>query len=504
MILASIFRYELRALLRSRARCLALAVFWLCGIYALYSGQQQVARWEAILTEATGAQAQQQEDVRSWHRAGATGPSDRPWIDITAPTWADRVAGSHMGRSPAPLASLSLGLSDARAEATHISLSTNPYDGKLIELANPEKLLAGHLDLAFVLAFLVPLLLLVLVFDVGGYERDSGMLSLVRVQRGRLWPWLVARLGFHAALVAGSALVLVLIGGAWSGALRSAPGALAAFALLGLLYVLVWSALFTCVASLGRGSAFNALTMSVIWIVLCILGPAAAQSHMQHAHPPGYGTELTSLLREETHALSQRDFALHLQVFYSHRPHLRSAPYAREGERDRNRNRLVIQASNLDVISRRAAEQQRRELAEERTAARLRAFLPSFALLHGLNLLAGNEAAAYREFRADILASVEARLEFMLDHAWNERPIDGEAFERLIALAPAPRAYAAPPDLTHYGSLALWALLPALFAGYVLRPRPGPGGPSAPQGPDRPAAGPARRQSEVRVRTGGE
>ncbi len=468
-MLAPLLLHELRALRRTPTRLLALVAFLATGVYALFTGQAQVARWQGILAEAAAAQAEQQTLALAWYESGRAGPEETPWIDVRQPAWADRYAAAYLGRAPAPLAALALGLSDARTEVVPLQAGTNPFDGRGIELANPEKLLAGHLDLAFVLAFLAPLLLLVLAFDVGGFERDSGMLPLVRVQAGRLAPWLVLRVGVHTALVAGASLVLVLVGGLLTGALASAPLSLAVLASLVVLYLAGWGALVTAVVALGRGSAFNALALAVAWIALCLLGPAAAQTRMQFAHPPGYGTELTSLLREESYALFERDRQAHLAELFARRPQLERTPYVRMGARDRNVERLVLNHANLRVVARRGLEQDAREAALERDAARLRWALPVFALQHGLNALGGNEAGAYRAFRGAVLSGVEARLDLLLDHAFAGRPFDEESFRTLAALAPPPTDYAALPDASHYGPLLLWLLAPALLAGFLLR-----------------------------------
>lgn len=469
MWIAPLVRHEFRALLRTPTRLLALIAFLATGYYALFSGQAQIERWNAILADAARAQEEQQQEARSWYSSPTHGPQGMPWIDVRLPAWADRSTGSHMGRAPTPLATLALGLSDARTETVLVEAGTNPYDGQGIELANPEKLLAGHLDLAFVLAFLAPLLLLVLAFDVGGYERDSGMLPLVRVQAGRLWPWILARVGTHTALVMAASSLLVLTGGILGGALFSAPLSLALFALLVVLYLAGWGALVTAVVALGRGSAFNALALAVIWITSCLLGPAAAQTRMQFAHPPGYGTELTSLLREETYELFERDREALVAELYARRPELARTPYAQTGRRERDVERLVMSHANLRLIARRGQEQDAREAAQERSAARLRWFLPVFALQHGLGSLAGNEGQAYRAFRAAVLGSVEARLDLLLDHAFRGRPFDELSFERLAALSPPPASYGSAPDPTHYGPLFLWLALPALLAALLLR-----------------------------------
>lgn len=468
-MLAPLVLHEMRALRRTPTRLLALFAFLATGVYALVSGQAQVERWRGILADAAAAQAEQHSLALAWYESGRAGPEETPWIDVRQPAWADRYAAAYAGRAPAPLAAFALGLSDARTEVVPLQAGANPFDGRGIELANPEKLLAGHLDLAFVLAFLAPLLLLVLAFDVGGFERDSGMLPLVRVQAGRLAPWIALRVAVHTALVAAASLALVLLGGLISGALVAAPLHLLAFGSLAVLYLAGWGALVTAVVALGRGSAFNALALAVAWIALCLLGPAAAQTRMQFAHPPGYGTELTSLLREESYALFERDRQEHLAELLARRPQLERTPYLRMGVRDRGVDRFVLHHANLRVVARRGAEQDAREESLERDAARLRWALPVFALQHGLNVLAGNEAGAYRAFRAAALSGVEARLDLLLDHAFRGRPFDDESFRALAALAPPPTDYAALPDRTHFGPLLLWLLAPALLAALLLR-----------------------------------
>ena len=77
------------------------------------------------------------------------------------------------------------------------------------EIENPANLLSGRFDLAFVLTFCWPLLVLPLLYNVLSEEREAGTLALVASQPVSLRAVLAARLVVRGGLVVRVTLVVV-------------------------------------------------------------------------------------------------------------------------------------------------------------------------------------------------------------------------------------------------------------------------------------------------------
>ena len=66
------------------------------------------------------------------------------------------------------------------------------------EIANPERLQIGTFDFSFALLFLLPLVLMILAFNIKSNEIEQGFMSLIEVQVLSKNSWIVARVGFYS------------------------------------------------------------------------------------------------------------------------------------------------------------------------------------------------------------------------------------------------------------------------------------------------------------------
>ncbi len=78
----------------------------------------------------------------------------------------------------APLAIAAVGLSDLYPHAFKVSAGSKDSFLFVDEIANPAHLLSGSFDLAFVIVYLYPLLLLALCYNVLSGEQEQGTLAL--------------------------------------------------------------------------------------------------------------------------------------------------------------------------------------------------------------------------------------------------------------------------------------------------------------------------------------
>ena len=84
--------------------------------------------------------------------------------------------------SLSPLGGLSVGQSDLNPTVKQLTIKTFEAQRFDTDLINPSSLHAGNLDLAFVILFLFPLLVIVLTFNLIAEETESGTWKLVAVQ----------------------------------------------------------------------------------------------------------------------------------------------------------------------------------------------------------------------------------------------------------------------------------------------------------------------------------
>ncbi|MEM7247729.1 MAG: hypothetical protein AAF533_20495 [Acidobacteriota bacterium] len=467
-ILKALVRFEWMRLSRSRMRASAILVFFACGLYAIASGQHHVSTWKETLDELTQRETTQREQALAWFSAGRTGPEGRTWIDVSQARWADRYASAHAVMEPEPLAALAIGLSDIRATWATVSGmgGARPFQtADPATLGNAEKLLAGNFDLAFVFAYLLPLLLLVLLFDVGGLERDLGMMRMVRVQSVSPRSWLLLRAALPIVLVAMLALLLCVVGGLWSGAIGATFGSWSTFTLLVLGYTCLWGALFAAVLAAGTGVSAAALWMVGLWLGFCVVVPAAVRQVVGQEHPSLYASELTTAMRAERYEILLGDVAEHEPAFYQARPNLpTSEPSSRAS--GSTRRRIVQQAAFLDIVGDVTQKMSSDEIARETAVARWGWVNPAYVLQRALCGLAGTESVSFRAHRDDVFTSVTSRLDALVGPTWNEQPFTLETFEGLFEHGLSQR-YGLPPRAGTWSRL-LVLLVIAVVAFVVL------------------------------------
>lgn len=172
---------------------------------------------------------------------------------------------------PLPEATLSLGQRDLHSYHQIVRLRTlyaHLFDSGF---SNPSQAAAGHFDLAFVLVFLLPLLVIALTFDTLSSDAERRTLPMLRANELPIGTLVAGRLAVRFALLA--VLVSSLVASSlWAcGApLPTYPAWLSAT----LSYLLIWFSLAGLVCSRGWNSAMNAGALLALWTVLTVLGPA--------------------------------------------------------------------------------------------------------------------------------------------------------------------------------------------------------------------------------------
>jgi ABC-2 type transport system permease protein len=186
------------------------------------------------------------------------------------------------------------------------------------EVANPAAEHAGHLDLAYVLAFLLPLWIIGLSYDVRSRDSDLGTAALVRSQPLRLSQLVALRLALRAALAAVVAMTVLAL----AMLTFRAPLDVRALALVvGVLaYVAITFLGVFLVASWNKSSVFNAMLLSGGWIGGAVLLPALVNLVMLVACPVRGGIELTLEQRLDMNGRWDDPKAATMMPFFARHP----------------------------------------------------------------------------------------------------------------------------------------------------------------------------------------
>jgi ABC-2 type transport system permease protein len=309
-----------------RANKMLLSCFALLALFvafALWTGQQRVAFHRATLVKVKATEkrlfAEKRQLVADLEQSGQafTGNSHR---NPTEPNGAaNSAANRYFSLAPAPLAVVAVGQSDLRAYYYKFGLHKKQalYHGEEIE--NASILYNGHFDLAFVITFLLPLLIIALTFNVVASEKERGTLPLILAGttplRSVALNKFVFRFGvlsifFSGLVLSGLALVGVSIGQEAAGiaALLGVTTAYAAF----------WFGISFGVNSQGRGSGFNAAVLVGLWLALLVVLPALLSVASNAFYPMPSRVELIAETREASEEAKKNGAQILAQYFEDH------------------------------------------------------------------------------------------------------------------------------------------------------------------------------------------
>ncbi|RNI21941.1 ABC transporter permease [Rufibacter latericius] len=279
------------------------------GLYGIYYGTTEVTRQQENIAALEVLTQHNVEEMKTKY------PGEADAGDIGY--YHSNFAVHH----PDAWASLSLGQRDVNPyyiKLRLLNLQSQLYDSENI---NPLKVLSGNFDLAFVLVYLFPLLIIGLCFNILSIEKEQGTLPLLLSQPIGLPLIVGAKLTFRIMLVLGMALVLSVIAMVWGQVMPDSRVALWLGVVV--LYCLFWFGLAFLVAALQKNSAFNAVSLLGVWLLLTIIIPALLNVYVSIKQPVPQALALTIKQREVVHGGWDKPKHETMEAFFVHYPQYR-------------------------------------------------------------------------------------------------------------------------------------------------------------------------------------
>ncbi|MBL8328556.1 MAG: DUF3526 domain-containing protein [Rubrivivax sp.] len=412
---------EWRLQRRDAGLWLAVALLMLCSLYAMWGGLQReherASAVHAAQLDERARLAQWQQQIAQLSASGAERPS-QVWRDPASPIGTGRGAAATVAHlAPAPLALTAAGLSDLHPPSVRIGLGSRDRFFFVDELANPMVLASGPFDLAFVVVYLLPLLVLGLNYNLWSQEREQGTWALIAASSApplavllvkglvRIVPLLLVLLAtpLVAWSLAAGALSPAEAGSATARGIDAAGfGAAAllpwlAWALSVTLYALLWLALALWVNSWRKDSASNAVMLVTAWVALLVIVPAGINAGAQAAAPAPSRAELLLTVRQGAIDAERDREAAQAGFRADH-----GASPAQDSAATRDR-RLAAQTRRADAQAREVMERHDAQvLRQRRLSDALSALAPPMLMQNALADLAGHGHARWDTHLAEL------------------------------------------------------------------------------------------------------
>jgi ABC-2 type transport system permease protein len=347
-MITRIIKHEWRNLTADRTAWVVLLLFALVIGYALFKGQAWARHQDSTLAQMQQDEQERLGEIRrliaeEGRKAAAEG---KP---LTYPAWGPRhpaYVGIWRGQRyaalpPAPLLPLAVGQSDVYPN--HFKVSAGMKESFLIaqETESPFKLLAGQFDLAFVILYFYPLLILALTFNLVASEKEDGTLQMLLANRVRLRKIVLGKVAARALVIFLSAIVFSLAGFALTGAGFDGVGAIPRLLLwvcAVTIYGAFWFALSVAINAVGKSAATNAIALAACYLAFVVVIPALVNLGATTFYPVPSRIEFVNAMRAETQEANRKGSQLLGKYFEDHpelaKPQDTKSPFSKTGEDD--------------------------------------------------------------------------------------------------------------------------------------------------------------------------
>ena len=309
------YKLLLQQCLRAREVWVSLVLIASLGVGSIFLGHQHLKKQQAEIAEVSTYQKQHFDRQTALHNE-----------DLGLLLYYTKFAYINTLN---PLAGVSVGQSDIHPTVKQLTIKT--FEAQRFEsgLHNPVNLITGHLDLAFVIIYLFPLLVIVLTFNLLSEETETGTWKLITIQAKSKLGFLVSKLLIRVMVLVSLLLVLFLT----AKLVLHIPvnTQFLVVILLSVFYVLFWFSVAFFVISLKKSTGFNALLLLSSWLVMMILVPAMVNAYVASKYPVPEALQTAIAQRDGYHTKWDTDKKATIEKFYHHYPAFRSYGYPTDG-----------------------------------------------------------------------------------------------------------------------------------------------------------------------------
>lgn len=447
----NILSFEWKLFIRSKTEVLIWLFMLISGLYAIFYGTSFQQRQQEVVSALDSSYNARIERQLSGFSADTTTKEGKEAYNYsTDPFLNEYRVGTMVWKTPAPLQALSIGQSDNQPFYYNLWVYRNVYLSGEGELRNPDKLLAGNFDLAFVFLYLFPLLIIVYTYSALSKDKEAGIAPLLFSQGLSLRRFVAWRLLFRFLVVFALVILLSLAGYTFA----KVPFDTFVFWLLGnALYLIFWFSVVYLVLSFRKSSALSALILVSLWVLFLFFIPSVINNRYRAEDPEN--VHLSDLSREYSGSLWDLGKKPLMDTLWHVRPQWANYPV-----KDTNEVRSVAYSFlNTLKLNEEGFKIDRDMITEQEKLRKPDIINPASAIQRALNDLAGTETDVYVTFRKDASDYQVKRLEAIHDFRLSGRRFNREDFLSLPVFQPT----GAKSTLSF-----LQALLPAIYLTLIL------------------------------------
>lgn len=421
----NIFLYEWKHFIRSPFKIVALLLFVLASIYGLHNGANLYEKQKVEIEKINLKAQEQKAKILAYYDKGEKSPKDRPWVDFTTPFWAIWNVPTYAFKMPSPALVYSIGQAEQYGFYKQISVWASPFDADMAEeIANPERLQTGTLDFTFALLFLLPLLLLILTYNLKSAEAEQGFLSLIYVQSASKNAWLLSRMLFYVSVLFFVTFALISYGAMLTNVLASATDAFVQMLFYTFLYLVFWVIIYFFILQKGTSILGNTLQMIGVWLLFAFIIPATVHQTIGIAKPANLMIDLIDAKQDGREKIfAQPDSVVEKQLFTLF-PSIETSKIAQDSTKKAMARNFSASPLVNDLMKSKITPIEQENEAKNAIIKQTYWFSPLTFFQNQFNAIAQTHYQDYAVYRTDIQNLVDKRISVMVSDIWNEAKVD--------------------------------------------------------------------------------
>lgn len=425
------FKYDLKLLLRSRWIQLLSVVLLLLFGFSAYNGLQKVEKRKMDITaaknevmESDGMMLKLLDSVERGLEVSAS-----RWTIPTSPMAVGNYHPRVAAMDPQPMGFIATGQADVFTHYVKPTVSGNDFALNFTEMTSPVQLLFGSFDLAFVIIYLLPLLIIAFSYNVLSAEKESGSLRLLAAQPIGIQNWVLQKLGlrfFWLSLLTLICLLLVFL----SLGLYPFMEMTAFLGLLGLIlaYMLFWFAIAFLVNLWVGSSSRNAVALLGLWVVFVLLVPSVLNQLGNTLYPmPSRNLMINEMRKMKAEVTEKQDEILD--------NFLRDHPEYAINDTTQNRGFYHRYMASQKLIKEELAplvgSYETQLQNQQNWIGKFKWLSPAILAQESLNKISGTSTKDYEDYRKQVVAFAGEWREHFMPFLYNNRNFSQEDYQDL-------------------------------------------------------------------------
>lgn len=419
-----IFKYEWKHFYRNKLQVAFYVLLFLIGVYSIGYGYREIEKqWENISLIEANEKEQFNRIAEAFKADTTTLDGKTDYVRSTLPSLGRWMHKYNAIFYPSSFSAFSLGQRDLFPYYHKLNSHSLYMQAFRNEIVNPQKLLAGNLDLAFVIIYLTPLFIIALSYGLVSGEKENGAYSFLKTGKVSIRRLFAYRMGFRFLLAVIPIIVWSLIAGIINRS--SIDGLFFSWLGISVLYVAVWCSVAFLIASFNKTSSVNAIALLGTWLFFIIMASAFLNAVSVNKYPINQ-TLISDAIRRvqlnETEHGQEEMFAKYYNLHPEYREYHIQSPYnlaklyAMVGELKDKENKPIIDSYYEKIRAR------------DKYVKAFNIVSPALQTQHLFNYISGSDIQYYLDYNSRLAAFHEELYRFYTDPLYKNKTLTIEDY----------------------------------------------------------------------------